>query len=196
MDLLLPLQIRLLHLPPHPLALLHFRRRTHRRLRLRVRQNPNTRQTPDHLRPQGFLYISTIWHLACVISVLEDSYGKEAIIKSMRLIKGKTGTAIVMSSLAFLCFLGIQLGFESFVVIGLGGNGGVRIGVAIVCLMFLVKVILFGVVQQTVLYFVCKSYHHENVVDKASLEEDHLEVYLGEYVSLKDRDVQLPGIQV
>jgi hypothetical protein len=65
----------------------------------------------------------------------------------------------------------------------------IRIGMGLLCLLLLFKVILFGLVIQTVLYFVCKSYHHENI-DKSSLS-DHLEVYLGEYIPLKSKDVQM-----
>ncbi|KAK9271387.1 hypothetical protein L1049_026977 [Liquidambar formosana] len=48
--------------------------------------------------------------------------------------------------------------------------------------------------ENTVIYFVCKSYHHENI-DKSTLS-DHLEVYLGEYVPLKSKDVQLEQFDV
>ncbi|KAI9114361.1 hypothetical protein K1719_014589 [Acacia pycnantha] len=141
----------------------------------------------------GFVYITIIWHLASVISVLEGSYGKEATIKGKKLIKGKTGTSIVVSCVILLFFLGIQLGFEIFVVIGLVAEE-LRIGVAILCLMGLLMVILLGLVVQTVLYFVCKSYHHEHI-DKSSLA-DHLEAYLGDYVPLRPRDTQIPEIPV
>lgn len=137
----------------------------------------------------GFVYITIIWHLASVISVLEDSYGKEAMIKSKEFIKCKMGTGIAVSLLIFVCFLGNQLGFQIFVVIGLGGDGELRIGVAILCLIFLLKVILFGLVAQTVLYFVCKSCHHENI-QKSSLAD--ILGFNGEYVPLKARDLQLP----
>ncbi|KAK7849110.1 hypothetical protein CFP56_003771 [Quercus suber] len=53
---------------------------------------------------------------------------------------------------------------------------------------------VMSVVPKTVLYFVCKSYHHENI-DKSALS-DHLEVYLGEYVPLKAKDVQLEQYHV
>ncbi|KAI3842783.1 hypothetical protein MKW92_013866, partial [Papaver armeniacum] len=49
----------------------------------------------------------------------------------------------------------------------------------------------FGLVIQTIIYFVCKSHHKENI-DKSSLG-DHLDGYhLGQYVPLsKDEDIQL-----
>ncbi|XP_050255061.1 uncharacterized protein LOC126700942 [Quercus robur] len=84
----------------------------------------------------GFVYITIVWQLASVVTVLEDAFGFRAMIKSKALIQGKMGVATL-----------------------------------------------------TVLYFVCKSYHHENI-DKSALK-DHLEVYLGEYVPLTAKDVQL-----
>uniref|UniRef100_A0A7N2RAW8 Uncharacterized protein n=1 Tax=Quercus lobata TaxID=97700 RepID=A0A7N2RAW8_QUELO len=84
----------------------------------------------------GFVYMTIVWQLASVVTVLEDTYGFGAMIKSKALIRGKMVVAVL-----------------------------------------------------TVLYFVCKSYHHENI-DKSALS-DHLEVYLGEYVPLKAKDVQL-----
>ncbi|KAA8538335.1 hypothetical protein F0562_027842 [Nyssa sinensis] len=107
----------------------------------------------------GFVYLTIVWQLASVVSVLEDAGGVKAMTKSKELIKGK------------------------------------MIGVGILCLLLLFKLFLFGLVIQTVLYFVCKSYHHENI-DKSTLS-DHLEVYLlGEYVPLKAKDVQLEQFDV
>ncbi|XP_059431517.1 uncharacterized protein LOC132165023 [Corylus avellana] len=142
----------------------------------------------------GFVYISIVWHLASVVSVLEDVYGFKAMVKSKALIKGKMGIAVGFFILLSLCFIGIEVVFENFVVLGMERGAGVRVSVGILCFLFLFKVILFGLVVQTVIYFVCKSYHHENI-DKSSLA-DHLEVYLGEYVPLKAKDLQLGEFHV
>lgn len=53
---------------------------------------------------------------------------------------------------------------------------------------------LIALVVQTVIYLVCKSYHHENI-DKSILA-DHLEVYLGEYVPLNGKAVQMESLSV
>lgn len=135
----------------------------------------------------GFLYISVVWHLACVISVLEDVYGIQAMLKSKELIKGKTGVGIAVFIVYIICFLGIESVYEFYVV--LADSISLRIIFAIGCLNLLVMLMLFGLVIQTVFYFICKSHHHENI-DKSSLS-DHLEVFLGEYVPLKSGDVQL-----
>ncbi|XVF16987.1 hypothetical protein REPUB_Repub10bG0078100 [Reevesia pubescens] len=142
----------------------------------------------------GFVYISLVWHLASVVSVLEDVYGIKAIAKSKALIKGKMGVAVAMFLLLVLSFVGIQFLFETGAVLAWSLSTEIRIGIAILCFLLLFKVILFGLVAQTVIYFVCKSYHHENI-DKSSLA-DHLEVYLGDYVPLKAKDIQLEHFHV
>lgn len=139
----------------------------------------------------GIVYIGVIWHLASVISVLEETYGLNAMIKSHSLIQGKTGVSMALFTVLNMVFFGIQLGFEKLVV--LGDEIWIRIWYGMLSLTMLSVLILVGLIVQTVVYFVCKSYHHENI-DKTSLA-DHLEVYLGEYVPLKSKDVQLEQFQ-
>ncbi|KAL5752159.1 hypothetical protein ACOSP7_022337 [Xanthoceras sorbifolium] len=138
----------------------------------------------------GFVYISIVWQLASVVSVLEDKYGLKAMKKSRNLIKGKMGIAVGMFVVFSLCFVGIEIVFEEFVVLEWSPNLAALIMIGIGCVVLLLLVILFGLVVQTVIYFICKSYHHESI-DKSSLS-DHLEVYLGDYVRLnRAKDVQL-----
>lgn len=143
----------------------------------------------------GFVYISVVWHLASVVSVLEEVYGMQAMIKSKVLIQGKMGVCVAIFLVISSCFIAIELVFEKFVVLGRNSIPlGNRIGFGILSLFLLVLLILFGLVIQTVVYLVCKSYHHESI-DKSALA-DHLEVYLGEYVPLKGKDVQLEQFYV
>lgn len=138
----------------------------------------------------GFAYIGIVWQLACVLSVLEDISGVQAISKSKDLIQGKRMVAGTIYILVNTSFAGIQLE-----TIMLGPDPMQQWGnisaYGILCVA-LVVLILFGLVSQTIIYFVCKSYHHE-VIDKPSLA-DHLEEFTGEYMPLLDRDVQLGKI--
>lgn len=142
----------------------------------------------------GLVYISLVWQLASVVSVLEDDYGMKAMKKSKALIKGKTGVAVAMFLVLVVCFIGIQVVFEIGVLFYWSMSAEMRIGIPVLCFLMLFMVVLFGLVAQTVIYFVCKSYHHENI-DKSCLA-DHLEVYLGEYVPLTAKDVQLQQFHV
>ncbi|XP_012828822.1 PREDICTED: uncharacterized protein LOC105950046 [Erythranthe guttata] len=142
----------------------------------------------------GLLYITMIWHLASVVSVLEDSYGLNAMMKSRGLIKGKVGISTAVFFVLGLSFFGIQHMFKIFVVLGHGDGIGKRIVYGIICLILLSISILFQLIMETMVYFVCKSYHHENI-DKSSLA-DHLGGYLEEFIPLQFKDVQLEQFEV
>ncbi|KAI3686094.1 hypothetical protein L1987_79764 [Smallanthus sonchifolius] len=64
----------------------------------------------------GFVYMTVIWQLASVVSVLESVYGMKAMTKSMDLIKGNRGIAISIFFLLNMSFIFIQILFESLVV--------------------------------------------------------------------------------
>jgi len=138
------------------------------------------------------VYISMVWHLGCVISVLEDKYGLGAMRKSKDLIKGKRITVLTLDIL-YLIFSGIIGWFFRYDVLigkwhGVGSAARGAYGLLFVGLLCFVNVM--GLLTQSVFYFVCKSYHHESI-DKSSLS-DHLEVYLGYYVPLlKSNNIEL-----
>ncbi|KAL5571886.1 hypothetical protein UlMin_021483 [Ulmus minor] len=142
----------------------------------------------------GIILLSLVWQLASVVSVLEDVRGIEAMKKSKTLIEGKMWVAILVFSKHIISVFLLQFAFQNLVVHGWSLEEVDRVGYAIICLLVLLKLILFGLVIQTILYFVCKSYHHENI-DKLALS-DHLEVYLGDYVPLIKADVQLQQYDV
>ncbi|CAM8939498.1 unnamed protein product [Rhodiola kirilowii] len=142
----------------------------------------------------GMVYMTIVWRLACVVSVLEDSYGFQAVIKSQNLLKGK----LLVTGFIFLVLNiltgALTSGFQMLVVNGEKHGMVQRVVFGVLALLLLLGLFLFWLVVETVIYFVCKSYHHENI-DKSSLS-DHLELYLGEYVPLKARDVQLEHFYV
>ncbi|KAK9003030.1 hypothetical protein V6N11_060601 [Hibiscus sabdariffa] len=137
----------------------------------------------------GLIFMTVISELASVVSVLEEAYGFEAMMKSTNLIKGKLCVAIVIFVKLIVGLAIIQTAFQTLVVDGSGLGMAKRVVYAILCFVSLSGITLFGLVIKTVIYFVCKSYHHENI-DKSVLS-DHLEVYSGEYVPSMDKDVQL-----
>ncbi|XP_022772474.1 uncharacterized protein LOC111315153 [Durio zibethinus] len=137
----------------------------------------------------GLLYLTIIWSLASVVSVLEEANGFQALVKSKNLIKGKLWMAIVIF-LALNLILGIiQIAFQMLIVHESTLGMANRVVYAIICFLLLSMSILFALVIQTMFYFVCKSYHHENI-EKSALS-DHLEAYLREDVPLIAKDAQL-----
>ncbi|TKY74181.1 hypothetical protein E2542_SST02940 [Spatholobus suberectus] len=142
----------------------------------------------------GFVYLTVVWHLASVVTVMEDSCGVRAMAKTIELIKGKMGLSVLIFFTLLLSFWLIQLLFKKTVVQGWRLGSVDKTAYGIVCLVLFSQLYLFQLVIQTVLYFVCKSYHHQNI-DKSALS-DHLEVYHGEYEPLKAKDVQMEECRV
>ncbi|KAG4387300.1 hypothetical protein AAZX31_13G024100 [Glycine max] len=142
----------------------------------------------------GFVYLTVVWQLASVVTVLEDSWGIRAMAKSKELIKGKMVLSIFVFFTLVASFVSIRVLFKVMVVDGWRVSSVDKTAYGVLCFLLLSCLFLFGLVLQTVLYFVCKSYHHENI-DKSALA-DHLEGYRGEYVPLTAKDVQLEQYQV
>ncbi|WOL04502.1 hypothetical protein Cni_G13223 [Canna indica] len=142
----------------------------------------------------ALIYVSVVWHLASVVSVLEDARGLEAMRRSRLLIKGKALTASVIFVKLNICFGVVEFAFRRLLVRGSGRSVMFSLELGLLLLLLLCLVILFALAVQTVVYFVCKSYHHESI-DKSSLA-GHLEAYLGEYEPLKSQDVQMEQLRV
>ncbi|XP_076938108.1 uncharacterized protein LOC143606115 [Bidens hawaiensis] len=142
----------------------------------------------------GFVYMTVVWQLASVVSVLESCYGIKAMTKSIYLIKGNRSVAITISFMLNMSFVFLQYAFELLVVEGGSLEAWKRVVLGVVCLVNLLTLFLYGLVIQTILSLVCKSYHHENI-DKGDLS-DHLESYLGDYEPLIEKDVQLEQYRV
>ncbi|KAF8102929.1 hypothetical protein N665_0190s0046 [Sinapis alba] len=140
------------------------------------------------------VYMTALWHLASVVSVLEPVYGFAAMKKSYELLKGKTFMACAMV-FVYLALCGVISGVFGKVVVRGGEDHGVftRIVVGGFLVGVLVVVNLVGLLVQSVFYYVCKSFHHQEI-DKSALH-DHLGGYLGEYVPLKS-SIQMENFDI
>ncbi|XP_030514223.1 uncharacterized protein LOC115728041 [Rhodamnia argentea] len=138
------------------------------------------------------VYITALWHMASVVSVLEPLLGFAAMRKSYELLKGRTRMAAILV-FGYLLICGVINGIFGGVVVHGGDSHGVfgRIVVGGFLVGVLVIVNLVGLLVQSVFYYVCKSYHHQGI-DKTALH-DHLGGYLGEYVPLKS-SIQMEDI--
>ncbi|KAI3952374.1 hypothetical protein MKX01_005241 [Papaver californicum] len=121
----------------------------------------------------GLVYITSVWNIAMVIAVLEKSYGAKAMVKSVKLIKGKIWISCAVFLALEIVFAGITFTYSLLVVAGdiLDLVGEVFVG--IVCYLLATILIHFSLVIQTVVYFVCKAYHNEDISNVAA----HLDKY-------------------
>ncbi|XP_026433835.1 uncharacterized protein LOC113331331 [Papaver somniferum] len=141
----------------------------------------------------GLTYILVVCNIATVVTILEkDLYGRKALAKSTRLIKGKIWVSCAVFMLLGITFGGIVF---TYCYLSLYGRKEIsmvgRVFVAIGChfLMAIWFHILF--VVDTVVYFVCKSVHNEEISTVAT----HLEVpVIHLVVQIKDVHIQLEQV--
>ncbi|XP_074556179.1 uncharacterized protein LOC141811994 [Curcuma longa] len=135
------------------------------------------------------VYISALWHLASVVSVLEPLCGLAAMAKSRDLLRGRGRMAATLVATYLGACAVIGAFFRALVVKGPHEEGSLGVtsvparvltGYALVTLQVVVN--LVGLLAQSVFYYVCKSHHHQQI-DKRALY-DHLGGYLGEYIPL------------
>lgn len=142
----------------------------------------------------GIFYTSIIWLLGDVVSVLEKICGIKALKKSKALIKGKMGTTISVYLGLVLCTVP-NIVFLMKLRNNEEGKRGERICYGILSLVLSTLVTLFTLVVKSVLYLVCKSYHHEPI-DKLSWV-DYIEVSSGDHLPLnKIKEKQVEDLQV
>ncbi|KAF5182641.1 polyadenylate-binding protein 1-B-binding protein [Thalictrum thalictroides] len=105
-------------------------------------------------------------------------YGRAAMTKSMELLKGKTGMAMlfVLLHLSLCCIIEGLFGLSMLKSWKIKASLGALL---IVCMVILN---LVGLLVQSIFYYVCKIYHNEKV-DKNELQQ-HLGGYVGELVPL------------
>ncbi|KAJ0571679.1 hypothetical protein HanHA300_Chr05g0192841 [Helianthus annuus] len=130
-----------------------------------------------------FLYLSVVWQLASVVTVLENVNGYTAMQKGKQLANGKKAVGMGIAFVLYGLLLGLVLVYELFVEYGDDVAGLLmiwRVLIGVVCGVLFMKLFLVFIVAQTVLYLVCKSYHRE-VVDKVCLST-FLSGYVGETV--------------
>nr|XP_017245665.1 PREDICTED: uncharacterized protein LOC108217341 [Daucus carota subsp. sativus] len=102
--------------------------------------------------------------------------------KSRGLIKGKFWVALAIFFKLNILIWGIHFVFTAFVVYAYPWSYLMRFLIGVACLVVLVPIFLYGLVLQTVIYFVCKSYHNE-AIDRPALSK-----HLGEYERLYEPD--------
>lgn len=144
----------------------------------------------------SIIFLAALFHFTCVfnvasvVSVLEDSYGIRALKKSNRLIKGKRMVSYTLYAFYLIFSSAVVIGFD-FASHSLS-SVALRVLLAIIFALLLAFIDQLGIVVFTILYFVCKSIHHESI-DMLALSE-HLGAYTGEYVNLR-ASVQMEAMQ-
>lgn len=127
----------------------------------------------------GLVYMGIVWQLTDVVSVLENVRGFKAMKKSRELMKGKMWMAtLIYFSFDFTVYI-VEFVFRNIFVQEWNFGKMEKIGYGIICLLLSTVLCLFGLVCDTIFYFICKSCQNETTEMSAALsDDDQLEVYL------------------
>ncbi|KAI3989681.1 hypothetical protein MKX01_009173 [Papaver californicum] len=111
----------------------------------------------------GLVYLMLVWSIATVISALEIDYGRKALIKSIKLIWGKTMVSYGIFLVLGIAYAGLGSTFVLLMVYKKMSNVAGKVLIGIACYFLMIVLIHFTLVIQAVIYFVCKSYHNEDI---------------------------------
>ncbi|KAI3856325.1 hypothetical protein MKX03_023598 [Papaver bracteatum] len=107
--------------------------------------------------------MTSVWNIATVIAVLEEDYGKKALLKSMKLIKGKILVSCAVFVMLDITLIGLLSTYILIAIHGYISSFIGRIFAGIFCYSVMTIVVHFSLVIRTVIYFFCKSYHNEDI---------------------------------
>lgn len=121
----------------------------------------------------AYVYISTLWHLASVITVLEPAQGLDAMVKSQKLLQGKVWLASVLVFVHLALCTATGFAFSSVMVEDWPEDKlSARILIGTVLVVAFVAVNSVGLLVQSLFYFLCKSYHNQTI-GRTALHEHH-----------------------
>ncbi|XP_026424361.1 uncharacterized protein LOC113320687 [Papaver somniferum] len=126
-----------------------------------------------------------------VVTVLEKDYGVKALAKGWRIIYGKIWVSCAAVGLLESAFTGIIFIFCYLVVYGNKMNLVGKVFVGIGCYLLTTIWIHFSLAVYTVVYFVCKSYHNEDISTVAAHTAVVPTIDLG-----SEKEVQLERVPV
>lgn len=141
----------------------------------------------------GLMYFMSVWQIASVVSILEDTHGIQAMRRSLEVIRGKRWMTMLILFKLNLFIIFIQVVFEIYVVDGQDLGILPRVTLGFLCLGLVVYLNILTLVIQTIIYFVCKSCrYHENTTGKTTLS-DQLDGYLTTLLKA-NKDVELAAV--
>ncbi|KAL4032762.1 hypothetical protein IC575_005844 [Cucumis melo] len=144
----------------------------------------------------GEFYLILTWQLSKTIAVLEEFCEFKAMARSKALVKGKMRMVIKLFIVLSFPMEVVQLVFSRLLIQSTIIRIVGKLVLIIIWMLLISLFLLVSLVAQTVLYFVCKSYH-QKLAEKLSIS-DHLQRYLlADYDPLKVEDaVRTENLQI
>ncbi|XP_019096672.1 PREDICTED: uncharacterized protein LOC104767235 [Camelina sativa] len=121
--------------------------------------------------------LAIVWNLSMVISVLEESYGIQALGKAAKIVKGMKTKLFLVNIFFGLLALGLAQILSLVINLRRSVSLTVTTGFVFMCLVFVCLVFavrMFMLVTYTVAYFQCKSFQGKDVESLTDVEYTNL----------------------
>ncbi|CAL9223509.1 unnamed protein product [Arabidopsis halleri] len=112
-------------------------------------------------------YFAIYWNLSMVISILEETYGFQALGKAAKIVKGMKTKLFLLNLFFGLLAFGLA---QILQLINLGRSFSVTLTTGLVLVCFVYAVRMFQLVTYTVAYFQCKSLQGKDVESLRDVE--------------------------
>ncbi|XVE63428.1 hypothetical protein DITRI_Ditri07aG0019900 [Diplodiscus trichospermus] len=120
-----------------------------------------------------YTYLSVVWDLALVISIVEEKFGMEALGKAAQIVKGMKFQGCILNLLLTVISILIQR-FRLISKIKQPEATQIVISMVAVSLAWLVR--MFGDAAYTVFYYRCKKTHGEEVESQAAADMEYTKI--------------------
>ncbi|XP_061994600.1 uncharacterized protein LOC133712506 [Rosa rugosa] len=112
-------------------------------------------------------YLTVVWNLALIVSVLEEKWGIEALGKAEQLIKGSKLRGLFMNILFGAFSVAVVYGLKKIGNIAFSGS---QIVIPLLLLNSMSLIRMFSLMAYTVLYYECKETHGEELEMQGGVE--------------------------
>ncbi|CAH8359156.1 unnamed protein product [Eruca vesicaria subsp. sativa] len=115
-------------------------------------------------------YLAIVWYLSLVISILEETYGMQALGEAAKIVKGMKPKLFLLNIFFGLLIFGVaQIVIPVSIVVDKSQSFAVNLATGFV-LMVSTFVVMFQLMTYTVAYFQCKSPHGQDVESLRDVE--------------------------
>ncbi|OMO51022.1 hypothetical protein CCACVL1_30051 [Corchorus capsularis] len=117
-----------------------------------------------------YIYLSVVWNLSIIVSILEEKSGIQALGKADGIVKGMKLQGFILSLVLTILSVILFQGFRWIINFNVKRSETVRILMVLLVLNSIWMVRMFGHTAYTVLYYKCKKNHGEEVELEAEME--------------------------
>ncbi|OMO51021.1 hypothetical protein CCACVL1_30050 [Corchorus capsularis] len=123
-----------------------------------------------------YIYLSVVWNLSLVVSIMEEKSGIKALGKAAEIVKGMKFQGFILSLVLTVLSVILFQGFRWMINFNVKRSEAAIILMGLLVLNSMWMVRMFGQTAYTVLYYKCKKNHGEEVELEAAAEMEYTKI--------------------